>query len=443
MGDAYASGRAPLPDYTYIGSFDDKVQQYPWRFQPTLQVLNEQLITYALFGNPLLLNDGYFAANPQIHRSLLDGPESIVGALAQEGFVKLYMRDQGRDLISGIEEAAKTGVSDHRARLGDEEWKGNVRPFLEDLLPRLEWSTETWPAPDHANIGRAFYNLLKSRVDSRDLQLALEPGMLHDAFRCFDQEIDKSSYAAARTVWEQHAIPRFIAGLEGDHDPKALQSALMMLANEAYHIAQTLAASKKFVGKTCAVQTALSTAFRDLVVLEDQPRDLDTQKANARRYLFSPPDAIRITGSGLRALMYPRSGIGLMKRQYLDGLNAYLLGALDEEEMDRLFRAYQDDLAGHLAHYEKVGDMKSGFVCYALSAFLGIVDGVGGLLGAASSIGSATLFRWYRKNLISAQLERGRIEEMQNIPPEFRKGDPWRQSLMSVPLETAESFLTD
>lgn len=440
--DGLESGQtATLPELTYIGSFDDKVQQYPWSFDPTLQVLNEQLVTYAFFGNPLLLNDGYFTANPRIHKSLLDGPESIIGALAQEGFIKLYMRDQGRDLIAGIEAAGETGVKDHKANLNDDEWKENVRPFLEEWLPRISWASETWPTPTEANVGRAFYNLLKSRIDSEDLQLPLEPGMLHDAFAQFDRDIDKSTYNSARTVWETDTIPRYLDGFDqADARRAEIRSSLMMLANEAYHIAQTAAASKKFVGRTCRVQTALSTAFLDLIDEDKLPDDFSDRHENARKFLFSPPKTVRVTGSGLRALMFSKSGVGLTKQQYLDCLNAYLIGRATEEDLEKVFNAYRSELANHLSKYWQEGEIMSGFVGYGLGTALSMIPKLGWAFAAATSIGSATVIRWYRKNQLEAELERHRFEELQNIDPAVRKSKPWRASLMALKLKNLDHY---
>ena len=343
-----------FPALTYAGALDDKVQQFPWRYRPDIETLNAQLIGQALFGNPLLLNDGYFVANPAIHRSLVDGPESIIGALAQEGFIKIYIRDQNFDLMKGIADAAQSGVADHRDTLSEDAWTERVRPYLEDLIPRMQWASESWPTPMTANVGKIFYELMESRIDKGDaLQLSIGPAAVYEAFRIFDDRIDKANFGAARTIWEQQAIPAYLKA-NADADPSRTSSELMMLGNEAYHFAHAIAAERKFGSRQVGVQTALSMAFADLIEQEPLPEDDQDRRQRTSRYLYSMPKKIRVSGSGLRHLMYPRAGIGRMKKEYIDGLNRYLAGMLADDEMQRLYAAYRDELADHLSRYERV-----------------------------------------------------------------------------------------
>lgn len=424
--------------FTYLGILDDKVQQYPWKFKPTIDVINSQIITYVLYGQPLLINDGSLIANPLVHESLVDGPESIIGSMMEEGFIKLYTRSQQRDILAGINEAASSGVEDHRNFLKDERWNEDVLPYLEDVLPRIAPLAEVWPTPETFNVGRAFHDHLAGLygANRQVLNLDFDPAYFRMAFDEFDRCVDKASFSAARTRWEKVAIPSLRTRMNDESAFPSVARGLMNLANEAYHMAQ---ASGFRAGRDPAepvhVQTAFSTAFENrLEGPEGDQKDVAERLAALQRYLIKMPRRIRVSGSGLRHFTRTRQGIGRLKMEYLAGIDGFMKGATGEREMADLANDYSKALSDHLARYEHVSAWKREAAGWVVATALTAVPILGTVLGSAFSMSSSTVFRWYRQRSLWTEMNEGRIDALQGDPAKLLDTEPWRRSMMSLAL---------
>lgn len=429
--------------FTYLGILDDKVQQYPWKFEPTIDVINTQIITYVLYGQPLLINDGSLIANPVVHESLVDGPESIIGSMMEEGFIKLYTRSQERDILTGIREAASSGVEDHRQFLKDERWNREVLPYLEDVLPRIAPLAEVWPAPRTFNVGKAFYDHLAGLYGAsrQVMNLDFDPALFRMAFDEFDRCVDKASFSAARTRWEKVAIPGLRTKLKDDSAFPTVARGLMNLANEAYHIAQASGfRATRDPAEPVHVQTGFSSAFENrLEREEDVSTDVAARLAALQPYLIKMPRRIRVSGSGLRHFTRTRQGIGRLKMDYLAGIDGFMKGTTGEREMADLANDYSKALSDHLGRYEHVSAWKREAAGWVVATALNAVPIIGTVLSTAFSLSSSTVFRWYRQRSLWTEMNEGRVDALQGDPAKLLDTEPWRRSMMSLALrpETA------
>ncbi|WP_232493767.1 hypothetical protein [Novosphingobium kaempferiae] len=292
---------------TYYGTLDDVVDRYPWPNPLDLRALRQQLVTSAIYGRQLLINDGYLVANPLLVPDIQNIDKSLLGAMLTTGVARLFSRNRDADLAQGIMKTAER-VRSHRSITETKDWP-RLRRQLDYLSQRVRQDTQPWPADK--NMGHLFY-LLMARLAAlpgreRDSVIPRENGEDFDAvFRMFDDAIDKDSFDAARSLWEEYAW-RHVA--QRDIDPSALGAiriptdrlvrfpgydrvtVLMNIANEAYHFAYAAGAghsirsnpTKPDAPRDVGVSTALVSVFPDLAPRENI-QEIEIDHAHIARF---------------------------------------------------------------------------------------------------------------------------------------------------------------
>ena len=245
---------------TYYGILDDVVDRYPWPNPIDLQSIRQQLITSAIYGKRILINDGYLVANPLLVPDIRDINRSLLGALLTSGIGRLFARDRNADLAKGILRTAER-VSSHRKIVEDRQLWGRMEKELDFLSGEVRHRAVIWP--HDKNMGHLFH-ILMSRVAAlagaaRDRVIPRGLSADFDAiFRLYDDNIDKSTFDGARTIWEEFCWRHFSGR---DVDPGALGAiritkdrlarfpeydrvkAMMNIANEIYHFAYAAGAA--------------------------------------------------------------------------------------------------------------------------------------------------------------------------------------------------------
>jgi hypothetical protein len=303
---------------TYYGTLDDVVDRYPWPNPIDLRSIRQQLITSAIYGKRILINDGYLVANPLLVPDIKDINRSLVGTLLTSGIARLFTRDENADLAKGILRTAER-VSSHRRITEDRNLWPRLERQLDYLSGEVRHRSVLWPRDK--NMGHLFY-LLMERIAAlpgrqRDRVIPRALGDDFDAiFRLFSDNIDKRTFDGARTVWEEYSWRHFAGH---DIDPHALGAiripaerltlypaydrvtAMMNVANEVYHLAYSVGAAHSLAGKRrpteprydVGVSTALVDIFPDLARAET-PTDgsLDEAKVGAFNQLIIslPPE---------------------------------------------------------------------------------------------------------------------------------------------------------
>lgn len=306
----------------YYGVLDDAVERYPWSNQVDLHSIRQQLITSAIYGKRILINDGYIVANPLLVPDIRDINRSLVGALLTSGIARLFSRDRNADLVLGMERSAKH-VTSHRRIVQNRTVWSDMRRKLGYLSSEVRHRTVVWPT--RKNMGHLFY-LLMERVaalpgERRDSMIP--PALSADfdsIFRCFADNIDRKSYDGARTLWEEYAWRHFA---KRDIDPNAIGAGnvpkeelvrehayddvkqMMNIANEIYHLAYSVGAFESVRNSASAedrllrvgVSTALVSIFPDIVGAEPLREEaFRPEKVGAlNQLIITLPDGLRFS----------------------------------------------------------------------------------------------------------------------------------------------------
>lgn len=256
--------------FSYLGTLDDVVNRYPWRFKMDEARMNQSLVLQLVTGRPVLLNDGYIVNNEVLRRQLRN-KDSLFWHLIHEGFIYIYSRGAGKYGIHEMpERMAHIGsFSDLiKGRVPGVDWP-KLREDLEDLHARVERKAGyvAWAPYDTASGYEAFAKrLLESTARSAGLGNLTNTQVFRDFLNRF---IDgqEASGRGPRDRWE--TLAKSYAN-EPDYtsQPKQLVNAMMRLANEIYHYNVGVGLSAT-LPVPISIETQASSAFDDLLVEEN------------------------------------------------------------------------------------------------------------------------------------------------------------------------------
>ncbi len=258
---------APKSDgFVYLGTFDDVVQRYPWRFQVDDRYLRSTLARQAIEGRPVLLNDGYLINHPTLRLQLLDR-SSLLWELIDHGFVGIMSRGYGRFGIHEMPERMQHIETFRRLIDGSTGDWPKLRRRLEEVHRYAVDNDryQRWPAFDTASGYSVFaQRLLRSTPTSLGLRGLINRNNLHGFLGTFIEELSGPGKRGPRDQWE--ALAKDLANdPDVTNQPKEFVNAMMRLATEIYHynIGVGLAATYDV---PIAVETQASAAFDDLLI---------------------------------------------------------------------------------------------------------------------------------------------------------------------------------
>ena len=264
-----------MENYTYMGTVDDVVRRYPWRHGWSIESINHQLIHSVIYGQKLVINDGYIITNPELLGSLRNLRKSLLGNVLQSGNAALFCRSEPRNLAEGLLRS-KERLQTHKTALSGENEADFIRK-METLQKHANQNPIQWPRDK--NTGAIFASFLdKLNYDNR-LKLSLPDDEARRDFdiiySLFSTAMDEN-FNEARQEWERICWREF-AGLDLDkHDPfdpfltthssyKRVQT-MMHIANEAYHLSYASAMSWSLRGEDVISRplTAFCPAYFDI-----------------------------------------------------------------------------------------------------------------------------------------------------------------------------------
>jgi hypothetical protein len=382
---------------TYVGTLDDAVQRYPWKFRLDQRQLDHLLVVELIHGNPLLLNDGYLLLHP-LCRAALMNEDGLLWHLIRAGFVRVMHRGGDafglHELPSKMAPAVSSFAKMLDGSVDDIAWT-ELRPRVERLdgMLRDNGHLVAWPRYDATSGFLALTRrLCERRVTAR--QLGLARGTMQKAPDDFLQRVvDRISEnpCAARTQWEQVA-KRYANSPRYTKHPRRFMRATMNLASEIYHynMGMLLAAEH---GAGVSVQTQVSPAFDDLLAPAQKKVALHELDAIAR--LHVPASVAAIDPHRLVGILVPGTAL-FEARQHWMGLRRSwelaLPGQRDEltRELNASARHYAKALAGHLGPHAK-HDEAEGFIEYVVDGGIKAAwDKLGGMKAGAAAAAAAT-----------------------------------------------------
>lgn len=212
---------------TYCGLLDDFALRQHDAAIESLQDLNEQLIAAVLFGDRLLVNDGYVVAHRAIHTAVLEPQRSPLTRLVETGYVKILTRNGGQlEVVADVMASGK--ITSAKKRLEQSWYKEAYRPALQKWSAQLNSPAFDafvgWPKIRTDDVFRSVagtaYTSLRAAEPTWDVPLELFHRQLKDT-------------ESRRTEWEDVADD---LRASNQIDP-LVHRALMLTANEAYQYA--------------------------------------------------------------------------------------------------------------------------------------------------------------------------------------------------------------
>lgn len=399
---------------TYLGTFDDVVQRYPWAAPVNEAYLRTMIVRHVLFGGRLLLNDGYLVMHPLLQRALVQGAKNPLLGLIEEGFLAVLSTQE--DIVSSIDARAESGVQSFVALRKSSIWD-DVAPTLNAVSNRLRERKLflAWPRKD---MGSGFAAaMLRARGPESAVRPLTEIGLngvpkqLADrVFSRFEETASRTT-EALRTRWEEisrEEVDRAFLLNRG----RAMRE-LMGFANEAYHFnfASCLSAERD---ETVGVETRYSEAFDELL---DTP-EIEYDKLRGFAPLKTPNHPALFDAAKLRDFIVEGYPSFRKKAAYLEAQTQFLNGRIDGKHFEDASKEY----ARHIAEYfgaDYVADKQSFVVSLALFsgttvAGLALTPVAGAALGAvvfvAEQFVAPHVLRKVSVRQIEAQVRRRRYD---------------------------------
>lgn len=209
----------------YCGLLDDFAARHDdGRAITTLEGLNTLLISAALFGDSLLINDGHVLLNRAVAAAVVDRRLSPLRNLVECAFLKILTRNDGK-LGSLAEVMADKDITTAQDLLREGTYRTAYRPKLEQWASQLgDDSFARWPRITRDDVLASVARTALSAMAALDKDLAVEAER-------FQSEVGDS--LGKRTAWED--VGRRL--LETEQLSGVTFRTLMHAANEVYQYA--------------------------------------------------------------------------------------------------------------------------------------------------------------------------------------------------------------
>lgn len=414
-----------MPALSYLGTVDDSVFRYPWRFKISKARLEHSLAVQIITGSPVLINDGHFILHPIIQESLLS-KDSLIWAMAKVGYLRIMSRGYGSYGLDEmpIKMATAGGVDSFKALIARPDWS-EIQKRLRDTNDILssKGHIQPWPAFDLSSGFLLFAQKLLRESSSETVGIShvVRTDIFQDFLKQFVEDL-AASMKAPRTIWEN--LSKQYASKSGvTYDPVEFVRALMNLANEIYHynMGVCLSADLKL---PVSVETQASSAFDDLlvtqqVVVEDIPM---------LPRIHVPKVVLSAKSSRLIEILEPDREVFKARAKWLD-LNSSLTPA-PKNEIREAGLEYAKQLAEHfgtdVSYKETEGLMNFAVskltelprdAVIGLAAYVG--SGLGGPVGTLAGLATGYLVTRLQKNMLGTVTNKFRILVLKNqiIPP--------------------------
>jgi len=346
---------------TYCGLLDDFSVRHNDAPIRTLDHLNAYLMEAALFGDRLLLSDGYLLSHPAVQQSVEDCEASPLRALVECGYVKILTRNDGHvELLADL--MAENKIAQARALLATDWYTRKYKPLLADWSLRLRSeafeSFRNWPGLDRDAVFRSVAQAALAGLR------AAEPDHTDQLDRFSDA---LAATPARRTEWE--SVSNALLG-DGKVSPDMYRN-LMRAAGESYHY--SWGCSLFGPGDRIRVLTRkpiylglLDTSAGTLVARPQKPVRLFVPD------LKFAGRAIKNRWPLLAEMLTSGHELNQLKQEFLAALQAYYSSQGGEEPLRRAAKAYTRALSKHFGRTEPVA------ITFDL-AFIGAATAAGGM----------------------------------------------------------------
>jgi hypothetical protein len=427
-----------MEGFTYLGTIDDMVVKYPWRFNVTEKSLNHSLVIQLIDGRPILLNDGYLVQHRLGRAALLD-KNSLLWELIKSEFVRVMARGGRRYGLAEMPvKMAEEGIVSYQWIVDDQVqgvlW-AELRGALDVLDATLTKSNYLigWPAYDTGSGFRELAEAMRNNASTahslglaKHVRSGVIPGFL-------DEFIDKMNKDTGkpRSRWETMA-KRYANKPDNTNRPKEFQRAMMNLANEMYHYNMGVMLSAEH-DVPIAVETQTSAAFDDLLVYRNtllEESDVHRLRIPLALTTVDPLRLVKVLEVGTK--VFEARQQWLMQRQAAESSRKPLTKIQGSELMDtgKRYAAELSKLLGEHVRYDESEGLFSYVVGLAVKSSVtpallaaGGAASIGASPVVAGAIAVATGFVVYRaqKAVLGGVTKKFKISLLkgQVLPPEL------------------------
>jgi hypothetical protein len=293
--------------HVYLGTIDDVVKRFPWKFAITPSYLDYTLRRHLLSGHHVLLNDGYLINHP-VARDALTNPDHLLRRMLKGGAVSVVARGysfQGTTALPKREYglAEMPEIMAPRVKSYDDLIKGRAKGVpdwstlrailgtidreLVDFGNYLSWSPYDTVSGYLALSRRLIDD--STTAESAGLERLITDAQFQQFLRLFVERMQEKPTKGPRDTWEDLAI-EFSEDPDVTNVPKMLLNGLMRLANEIYHYNFGAGLTSAY-GFPIRVETQPSGAFKSLLL----SRGLHLEKIEDLPLPFVPQAIINVS----------------------------------------------------------------------------------------------------------------------------------------------------
>ncbi|MGV6858637.1 MAG: hypothetical protein ACWA5X_06640 [bacterium] len=411
----------------YLGTIDDVLLRFPWRDLPVAEgFFRETLIDHVLFGNPLLINDGYLVNHPLARRDLLEGENSLILALAQKGFIKILSRSDSPEDLAKMPANMATDVHSFQRTMERDDWR-QFECSLKRLGEHLGAGQNNWVPWPSVDMGDGFRvlleNISKSIASKGFESLGFSTYQKDAVRRVFDTVGDRlgNNTSGARTFFEQQqakeaqGMPEAEAGL--------FTSDMMGLASELYHYNFGIHLDHSFRQQKrggVITETRFSRAFDDLLAMEE-----DFVEIEGSIPIIEQPDLVKtVDPKVLSEIVDPATEIGRAKNRFLAQVEGLSSGKASSLEVQQAGALYKQALIEHFAAATPDRWLERS-IPVGLAVAGGLAGGV--VSGVGAGIGLAMLSSYVGEPGLKRLLQRARSKQ---VAEAFEaKPKPWKPAV--------------
>ncbi|KPD10377.1 hypothetical protein [Phaeobacter sp. 11ANDIMAR09] len=251
--------------YTYAGLLDDVVQRYEPRIGQDHTFFSRNLAKHALFGQNLLINDGYIFAGDGFKQALSEG--SMLRGMLRSHFAKVITKLSSFDadaFASLPERLAAQRVNTSQKLVAQSDWETDLKPSLRNLGKSIaiHGSHTAFPA---FQMDAGFRKIFE-RIADKSLPDLGVVGISKTYFDDLMGDIQENeAYSTApRSALEEELLQRERAGELN----RSVTEQMMSIGCQAYHYNFALCLSAS-TGQAVTAETSLGRAFEDLLDLPD------------------------------------------------------------------------------------------------------------------------------------------------------------------------------
>lgn len=412
--------------YNYLGTIDDMVKKYPWRFKVTEDYFNHSLVVQIINGKPILINDGYLMLHPIARKSIIN-VEGLLWELinSDSGFINVMTRGKDQYGLHEMPERMQSNIETYKLLVNDKftdiKWKF-MRGYLENMDKKLRVTGRlvNWPKYDMGSGFLALAQRLKDRNSSaRSVGLAwhVKNTIFKDFLSTFIERMQKDT-RGARNYWETLA-KEFADRPNNLNSPIIFVRLLMNLANEMYHYNMGLMLSADYK-VPISVETQASAAFDDLLIT----KDILVEEKPFIPQIKVPKILAKASPKKLVQILRPHTPVYRAREEWFELKQLYdtkrgLLTKDEKQDITEAAKIYARRLSEHLrkdVKYTKGEELFEYVVGTGVGAVLGEVTGqlagvpyMGGSVGAATGLGMGFLVSKLQGKSIGKVVEKFRL----------------------------------